>query len=138
METKHTCPEKIYGHGFGAHACGKTAKHEHKGVMFCKIHHPPTVQEKRKKRDEELRQKIDVEMNLRKAADEKRKEEKRRADCFPELLQALEKSNRLLAELNFSAYITGDSYAEVDMRQRIRAGHEAAYSAIAKATGEQP
>ena len=53
----------------------------------------------------------------------------------PELLAALERANRLLAELTFTAWIKGDDAAAVDVRQRIKAAHEQAAAAIARAEG---
>ena len=51
----------------------------------------------------------------------------------PELLAALDRANRLLAELTFTTWIKGDDAASVDIRQRIKSAHEAASDAIAKA-----
>jgi hypothetical protein len=53
-----------------------------------------------------------------------------------DLLAALERANRVLAELAHSSYITGSDYASQDMRQRVKAAHEIAYAAIAQATRE--
>lgn len=52
-----------------------------------------------------------------------------------ELLAALDRANRLLAELTFTAWIKGDDAASIDMRQRIKGAHEAAAAAIARAEG---
>lgn len=50
-EAVHRCEEKIWS-GFHAHPCGNKAKYEHDGTWYCKRHHPPSVAEKRRLRDE--------------------------------------------------------------------------------------
>jgi hypothetical protein len=53
-----------------------------------------------------------------------------------ELLEAMKRSNTLLAELTFSEWIPKSDSASIDIRQRINAAHVIASSALAKATGE--
>lgn len=56
-------------------------------------------------------------------------------ESAPDLLRELDRANRLLAELTFSAWITGEDTASADILQRIKAAHQGAHSAITKATG---
>ena len=53
----------------------------------------------------------------------------------PELLDALLKTVRYLADLNGCDWIKGDDVGAVDMRQRAKALQQITFSAIAKATG---
>jgi len=53
-----------------------------------------------------------------------------------ELLEALEKSVRYLADLNGCDWIKGDSVAGLDMKQRAKALQSIVFSAISKAKGE--
>jgi hypothetical protein len=53
-----------------------------------------------------------------------------------ELVEAMKRSNTLLAELTFSEWIPKFDSASIDIRQRINAAHVIASSALAKATGE--
>lgn len=59
----------------------------------------------------------------------------RQVAALPQLLSALERANRILAELAHSSFIPGEDYGSVDMRQRIRSAHADAYLALTKATG---
>lgn len=61
--------------------------------------------------------------------------ETRQVAALPELIAALERANRVFAELAHSSFIVGDDYGSIDMRQRIRAAHEVTYAAIAKIGG---
>lgn len=89
MTAQHTCAGKIWA-GIRYRPCGKTAAHEHEGVMYCKTHHPPTVQAKAKQRQAEWEAEYRGKVNAEKAEAEKKAEEKRRAECFPELIAALQ------------------------------------------------
>lgn len=90
MSKKHKCPARIYGARWGGHACPNSGKYEHEGVMFCKLHHPPTVKAKREAKyaqwDAEYQAKREAEKQAAAAA----AEQKRRAECFPDLLEALQ------------------------------------------------
>ena len=51
----------------------------------------------------------------------------------PDLLAALNRANRLLAELTHTSWIVGADAASIDINQRIRATHHLACDAIKKA-----
>lgn len=57
------------------------------------------------------------------------------ARAAPVLLEALNRANRLLAELTFSSWIKRED-SSVDILNRIKATHEISYQAIAKAEGK--
>lgn len=117
---KHTCPSKAYSAGGFASVCGKTAAHEHEGKFYCKTHHPPTVAKKYADKRDALKVAIAARLEQNRAARLAADEQKRRADCYDDLLEAL----RLIATAENSAldlaYCKGIARA-----------------AIAKATGEQ-
>ena len=95
MTTEHTCIGRVWG-GFSPYSCGKKAKHEHEGKWYCKTHHPPTVQAKKEARIER-REKQFAEQRERLAQKEaQRAEQRRRADLYPELLEALRWTARAL------------------------------------------
>jgi hypothetical protein len=84
VTTEHTCVARVWG-GYSFNSCGKKAKHEHEGQWYCKTHHPPTVQAKREARDERW----EKEWAERQERIAQQAEQKRRADLYPELLEAL-------------------------------------------------
>ena len=116
----HKCDGTIFGE-YWPYRCGVTAKHEHEGSWYCKTHHPPTVKAKDDARSAKLRAKLDAERDAAQAKKLAADEQKQRADCYDDLLEAL----RLIATAENSAldlaYCKGIARA-----------------AIAKATGEQP
>jgi hypothetical protein len=69
--------------------CDKKAKYEHKGKWYCKTHHPPTVKAKKEARDERWRNEWAEEREQLEQQEAQRAEQKRRADLYPELLEAL-------------------------------------------------
>ena len=122
MKTKHTCE----GHVFSDHwsrPCGKSAAHEHDGHWYCKTHHPPTVAAKSAARREWWQAKFDAEREAARAKWLAADEQKRRADCYDDLLTEL----RLIAG-------TDPVVAALDPQRAVRV----ARAAIARATGEQP
>ena len=89
MKTKHTCE----GHVFSDHwsrPCGKSAAHEYEGHWYCKTHHPPTVAAKSAARSEWRQAKWDAEREAARAKKLTADEQKRRADCYDDLLGALD------------------------------------------------
>jgi len=91
MSTNTTCPTRVYSSGmWGGHVCGLTAKHEHEGVMYCKRHHPPTYKAKRQAQSDKWAEQTRREVEAGKQAAAKAAEQKRRAECFPDLLEALQ------------------------------------------------
>ena len=122
MKTKHTCE----GHVFSDHwsrPCGKSAAHEYEGHWYCKTHHPPTVAAKSAARSEWRQAKWDAEREAARAKKLAADEQKRRADCYDDLLTEL----RLIAG-------TDPVDAALDPQRAVRV----ARAAIARATGEQP
>ena len=83
-ELKHTCCERVQKN-YLFHLCGKTAKFERDNKWYCGMHDPIAVAAKYAKRKEAH------EENLRAfyKAQEEKKETQRRADLYPELLEAL-------------------------------------------------
>src|SRR3954467_4780684 len=75
MTEKHACPKKMdSGRGLGyGHVCGKNAAHEHDGVYFCKLHHPPTVLAKNAARNAALVADIDRRITEGRARDAARR-----------------------------------------------------------------
>ena len=116
----HKCDGTIFG-DYWPYRCGVTAKHEHEGSWYCKTHHPPAVKAKDAARSVKFRAKLDAERDAAQAKKLAADEQKQRADCYDDLLEAL----RLIATAENSAldlaYCKG-----------------LARAAIAKATGEQP
>ena len=116
----HKCNGTIF-RDYWTYRCGVTAKHEHEGSWYCKTHHPPTVKAKGDARSAKFRAKLDAERDAAQAKKIAADEQKQRADCYDDLLEAL----RLIATAENSAldlaYCKGIARA-----------------AIAKATGEQP
>ena len=99
--------------------CGKSASFKHEGLMYCKLHHPPNVEAKRKERARAYSAKVAEQLAVRKQHVEEAAEQARRAALYPELLEALKDSVR-------------SQPADSPIRWVIWARE-----AIAKATGEQ-
>lgn len=100
--SKHTCQEEIFqGAGFRFKACGRGAKYEYEGKHYCGTHHPPTVQAKRDAKRDEWMRRLDAERAARERNARAMAEQKRRADCFPALLEALQAW--LALDRNFAA-----------------------------------
>jgi len=74
---------------FNYASCGKSAAYECEGKYYCKTHHPPTVFAKNKAKTEKWEQEWNQKDAARKAELAAAAEQKRRADCFPDLLEAL-------------------------------------------------
>ena len=121
MRTKHTCEGHVFSN-YWSRPCGKSAAHEHEGHWYCKTHHPPTVAAKSAARSELLQAKLDAEREAARAKRLAADEQKRRADCYDDLLTEL----RLIAE-------TDPVDAALDPQRAVRV----ARAAIARATGEQ-
>lgn len=89
MTAQHTCAGKIF-RGYRYYSCSNKASHEHEGTMYCKTHHPPTVQAKREKKLAEYEAESRRRAASYKAEADAKAEMKRRAECFPDLLEALQ------------------------------------------------
>ena len=120
MKTKHTCEGHVF-RDYWLLPCGKSAAHEHEGHWYCKTHHPPTVDAKSAARSELLQAKLDAEREAARAKRLVADEQKRRADCYDDLLTEL----RLIAG-------TDPVDAALDPQRAVRV----ARAAIARATGE--
>ena len=118
MKTKHTCEGHVF-HNYWSRPCGKSAAHEHEGHWYCKTHHPPTVAAKSAARSELLQAKLDAEREAARAKRLAADEQKRRADCYDDLLEALQ------------AIINDGLHCDV-----VPHLHTKARAAIARATGE--
>lgn len=83
MSGQKCAGEVSYGGSWGRYrACKHDGTLEHDGKLWCKIHHPPTAKAKRDA-------KYDAHTAKWQADRAAAKELARRADCFPELLEAL-------------------------------------------------
>jgi hypothetical protein len=120
---KHRCCGRTYK-GFYGSACGRNAKVERNGKWYCGMHDPVAIAEKREARNKEFDLKWAAERAQEAKKEAEQKEKKRRADCFPELLEAL-KVMTALCRLRYGNLDAG-VFAEI----------EKAEASIAKAEGE--
>jgi len=124
MKTKHTCEGHVF-HNYWSRPCGKSAAHEHEGHWYCKTHHPPTVAAKIAARSELLQAKWDAERGAARAKRLAADEQKRRADCYDDLLDALK-------------YCAAVFAGEITNKRGLIEALEKARTAMRKAAGEQP
>ena len=117
---EHKCNGTILRNSW-PYRCGVTATHEYEGSWYCKTHHPPAVAAKSAARSELLQAKWDAEREAARAKRLAADEQKRRADCYDDLLTEL----RLIAG-------TDPVDAALDPQRAVRV----ARAAIARATGE--
>lgn len=80
-----TCGASVFSN-YSSHRCGKRAKVERDGRHYCGTHDPA----KAEKRNAEWRAKFDAEQAARAAKELAQKEMERKADCFDDLLAALQ------------------------------------------------
>ena len=102
--------------------CAQIAPFEHGGRWHCKAHHPPILEAKFEAKEARARAERAKELAHHKAKDDAQAEQKRRADCYPDLLAQLDTCATHIASTRGNS----DPYAV------------AAFAAIAKATGVQP
>lgn len=122
MSTKYTCNGRIsLGAFYGSKLCGKTAKFVRDGRHYCGTHDPVTIAVKNAAKTAKWKAEWEAKDAARDAAKAKQSEIERRADCYPELLEALQDA---LKTANFE----GHPY---------RGWHSKANVVIAKALGEQ-
>ncbi|KKK52096.1 hypothetical protein LCGC14_3108370 [marine sediment metagenome] len=81
---KHTCEKTIWSE-FSNHPHGVTAKHEHLGKWYCKIHHPPTVKAEDDERHRQWREEYKRKDAAKAAASAIRKAEQRVLKAASEL-----------------------------------------------------
>ena len=85
------CCGRIYTGSYSiySHACGKKAKVVRDGQHYCGLHDPVAKQEKRDAATAERRTTWAAEAASNKAKADAMAEQKRRADCYDDLLDAL-------------------------------------------------
>lgn len=106
------------------HACGKNAKFERDGKHYCGTHDPVAIRARRDKKNAQYDAEYNQRREVEKAKAAALAEQKRRADCFDDLLAALQLSVEAMDGSNDSS-LFGRAY-------------KAAHLAIFKATGVKP
>jgi len=125
--TPHTCSGQIF-QGLRHHGCINKGKLEHNGKWYCGTHHPPTIEAKRKEKNEAYIARIHRENESYKQRIAALTEQKRRADLYPELLVALENY--------MSAFGQALEAHGIPFGDQQRAADSEARAALAKAKGE--
>jgi uncharacterized Zn finger protein (UPF0148 family) len=88
--SEHKCVDRVYsGHYIGSHTCNKTARYEHNGKWYCKTHHPPTVEEKRRAHAAKWEAKFEARMAQITQQHREHAEMQRKAAAYDTLLEAL-------------------------------------------------
>jgi uncharacterized Zn finger protein (UPF0148 family) len=105
-DLKRCCGSVRPAGSFRSYQCGVSAKFEHDGKHYCGRHHPPTVKARQEKKRDEWSAKYEYERNLRNKALAEAAEQKRRAECFPDLLEAV---NRLLVCMSLANWENDDA-----------------------------
>jgi hypothetical protein len=124
----HKCKGDVWTvESYRSYPCNKNAAHEHEGQWFCKTHHPPTIKAKSDARTAGLNAKWDAQNVTNKAESAAKAEQERRADCYPDLLAALEEILPWIPKT--SASEGGFVFENVRAADKVRA-------AIAKAGGK--
>jgi hypothetical protein len=85
----HKCEGVLFGR-YGNNQCAKNAAYEHEGKWFCKTHHPPTREAKSEARTADWQAKWNAQAEASNAKSAAQAEQKRRADCYPDLLAELQ------------------------------------------------
>jgi len=94
--TKPKCAASVW-HGFGFSKCRYNAVID----GYCKIHHPPTVEARRKARHAKWQRQLDAKMQSRAIAEAAETERVRRAECFFALVEALEEARLQIEYMKF-------------------------------------
>lgn len=94
MTTQKTCCNINHSTGWPSR-CTKPAKVERDGKHYCGVHDPVRIAEKNHKRNAEWQVKWDAEKAEHEAMKQKTSEQKRRADCYDDLLEALISARKL-------------------------------------------
>jgi hypothetical protein len=87
----HKCCAEVWK-GWGNYACVRAGNYEHEGRHFCKIHHPPSVAAKNKAKSDAWEAEWKLKTAAQNTARAEAAEQKRRAELFPELLDALKRA----------------------------------------------
>lgn len=121
---EHKCCGTVWPAGaFRSYPCSRNAKVERDGKWYCGTHDPVAVAAKQSSK-KELREREWLEYRAKVAKETAdRKQKDHRADCFPDLLDALKLCQKQLQGLSFK-----DS--------QIVEALELTHAAIAKAEGE--
>ena len=91
MTEQHKCAGSVWSSSLlrGYRACDKTARYEHDGKWYCKTHHPPHGEEKRRAYHAKWEAKFDAERAQREQRERERAEMQRKAAAYDGLLEAL-------------------------------------------------
>lgn len=91
MSEKQRCCAMVYSNGssFIRYPCSKNASVERDGKHYCGIHDPVRKKEREDKNRAERSPKWDARDKLQEKERAEAAEQKRRAECFPDLLEAL-------------------------------------------------
>jgi len=132
---KYKCCATIYFGTLGMHhkPCSKTAKFERDGARYCGTHDPVAVAARDKQRDAEYKRKWEAERQERAANAAAAAEQKRRADCYDELLNSLNDLNSLYVRAWDQP--AGSLWFSPESVQKFEEIHARATAVIAKATG---
>ena len=120
------CSERISGR-FHSYQCSKSGKIERDGRWYCGTHDPVRIKEKREERDRKWSEGFRAQREDSEQRERDEAEQKRRADLFPELLDALESVMN-----SWRIICTAHGWDPLDLQE-----HRAAESAIAKARGDK-
>lgn len=97
---KPKCCGKVSPAGsWRSYPCGKNASMEHEGKHYCKTHHPPTVQAKRDASQAKWKAEWKAECEREKANRDAAAEQKRRADCYEQLVERVKELEDTLCSL---------------------------------------
>lgn len=122
MSTKYTCCGRIHSN-FRFYECGKTAKFDREGKHYCGMHDPVTIAEKQAIKDAAWRSDMAARDTATKARLDKQAETERRADCYPQILEALQA-------------LLHSEWQDDEGDTRLEKARELSRKAIAKALGE--
>ena len=94
--SKPTCVGRVWSGYGGWYPCGRGAAYEFEGKHYCKTHHPPSAKEKEKGREAKRKtQAREEQERLLKVAAHKA-EIQRRADLYPQLLEAVKLARSII------------------------------------------
>lgn len=94
MEKQRCCNTK-WTYGGYRRACTKTAKVERDGKWYCGVHDPVARAEKAEARLEQWRTKAQADIKARAEKESAAAEQKRRADLYDELVEALKEMHSI-------------------------------------------
>jgi len=127
------CATVFYGTLMHRKDCGKTAKFERDGKHYCGTHDPVAVAARNKQRDAEFKKRWEAERQASATKAAAAAEQKRRADCYDELLNSLNDLNSLYVRAWDQP--AGSLWFSPESVQKFEEIHARATAVIAKATG---